>query len=288
MICTFSRLFPLQISDVTCGGDFVTIEDLHQVNCEETLKSLSCNGVNSHFTIANLILNKVTPDQLIQVEKLYSIDICSNHRKVLTLKHKSARQKSCGVKNCNKQGEKGRLRATFEDSKIIYDNHGFHVLVGSALCSVHRKLVRTLQVKKFTDGSSEPNSLVKNMPSQPALCNIGADSSSWLSQEENFSSLTGVCNVSCDDGSKLSTTTADQSVQVCSQELMSPVLMKRKCFDMASKQIPYIFNNELRGSSDGEESQHLISQGSNYSAESYDSREVIDEMKEVLKFGSKL
>ena len=136
-MCTFYKLFASSIGGYKCEGQVLRLKDLDE-SAHTFLKDhniLSDDG--QAVTISDIIVNKVTPFK-IDVTQLCQIEICENHRKCLTVKHKSLRQKRCCISECDKIGEIKR-RISFEASSKLYKITSQHVFVGSALCCKHRK-----------------------------------------------------------------------------------------------------------------------------------------------------
>ena len=140
MKCTVFKLFSLCLGTSVCGGTSTTLRNLHQISAVNFLSNKLCHKKGTEYSLAQLILNKVTPEH-IQVDKLSEVDICENHNSHLTHQHYSVKQKTCGVKDCKFVGEKDRKRVTFEVSDLAYENCGFHILVGAPLCQDHRKKI---------------------------------------------------------------------------------------------------------------------------------------------------
>ena len=136
-MCTFYKLFAPSIGGYKCEGQVLRLKDLDE-SAHNFLKDhniLSDDG--QAVTIADIIVNKVTPFK-IDVTQICHIEICENHRKCLTMKHKSLRQKRCCISECDKNGEIKR-RISFEASSKLYKITSQHVFVGAALCCKHRK-----------------------------------------------------------------------------------------------------------------------------------------------------
>ena len=139
MKCTMFQLFPLPMgAGVICEGPLLKLSDLFKTSAVDLLRKFNCNLKGVKFSIAQLILNKVTPE-IVDFEKTGEIDICEHHKNLMTHKHKSLRQKTCAIVNCNRLGDTDRHRVTLEVSESVYKVSGFHVLVGSVLCARHRK-----------------------------------------------------------------------------------------------------------------------------------------------------
>ena len=86
-MCTFYKLFASSIGGYKCEGQVLRLKDLDE-SAHSFLKDhniLSDDG--QAVTIADIIVNKVTPFK-IDVTQICHIEICENHRKCLTVKHK--------------------------------------------------------------------------------------------------------------------------------------------------------------------------------------------------------
>ena len=91
----------------------------------------------------DLIVNKITPEH-VEMSKLSEIVLCENHKKALTVHHKSLKCKVCAINGCSVLGDKDR-RVSLEMSEQIFLSTREHVLAGDAMCSKHRKHFSTLK-----------------------------------------------------------------------------------------------------------------------------------------------
>ena len=137
MKCTIFQLFPL-LSEMPCEGSLSKLSDLEEISAVDLLERVNCNVKVTGLSMAQLILNKVTPEK-VDISKVGGIDICNNHLSRLTYKHKSLRQKHCAIENCERLGETERPRVNLITSDAVLNVSGHHVLVGSILCSHHRR-----------------------------------------------------------------------------------------------------------------------------------------------------
>merc|ERR1719318_1964317 len=109
MKCTFSKLFALSVGAIVCGGPIAMVKELGQISAVDFLSSYKCHVRGSNYSLAHLLLNKVTPEK-INVDLLGSLDICQDHSQKLTIKHKSVSQRQCCVVDCSKLGEADKNR----------------------------------------------------------------------------------------------------------------------------------------------------------------------------------
>ena len=138
MKCTMFQLFPFYMGAVACEGPSSKLSDLNASSAGELLRKFNCPIKGSEVSIAQLILNKVSPEY-VDIEKVRDVEICENHKNRMTHKHKSLRQKMCAVENCTRLGESGRPRVTLEMCQACYNVYGLLVPIGSTLCPSHRK-----------------------------------------------------------------------------------------------------------------------------------------------------
>jgi hypothetical protein len=138
MKCTMFQLFPFYMGTVACEGPSSKLSDLNASSAGELLRKFNCPIKGSEVSIAQLILNKVSPEY-VDIEKVRDVEICENHKNRMTHKHKSLRQKMCAVENCTRLGESGRPRVTLEMCQACYNVYGLLVPIGSTLCPSHRK-----------------------------------------------------------------------------------------------------------------------------------------------------
>ena len=75
--CTMYKLFPLFLVG-GCGGTSTTLGSLHKITAATILGSKSFNKEGPAFSVAELICNKLTAENL-NFDKLAEIDICENH-----------------------------------------------------------------------------------------------------------------------------------------------------------------------------------------------------------------
>ena len=118
-MCTLRKLFPAKVGEYCCQGNLWTLQDFLHVSAKTFLRDhhiMASQG--KEMNISDVIINKISPDD-IEVSKLGLVDICENHRKCLTVKHSSLRQKMCAIKDCTRAGE-ARRRVSFETSSIIF------------------------------------------------------------------------------------------------------------------------------------------------------------------------
>ena len=170
MSCTLSQLFALSVGGIVCGGPNSKLMDLDKISAVNFLVANRCYVKGSNYSMAQLVLNKLTPVQ-VKIELVANLDVCQNHILNLTHKHKSARQKQCGIDTCSKPGER---RVSFEQSCSAFLSQGWHILVGSSLCWSHRKLVMNnmTQDKSETEleqhivGGSNTTQLTRDQSSQ--------------------------------------------------------------------------------------------------------------------------
>ena len=79
MKCSLFRLFPLVIEESLCGGESVTMNKLSKVSAVSLLKSIPCYR-KGNDSMAEVIVNKLTPDQHLDLTKLSDLDVCLSHR----------------------------------------------------------------------------------------------------------------------------------------------------------------------------------------------------------------
>ena len=153
------KLFPLFLVG-GCGGASTTLGSLHKITAATILGSKSFNKEGPEFSVAELICNKLTPENL-NFDKLAEIDVCENHKSNMSDNHKSLRQVNCGVKDCKSKTAEDRKRVTVEVSSAAFQNFGFHIIVGSPLCTIHRKTLKHSSTDaNTTDKSKVCNSVV--------------------------------------------------------------------------------------------------------------------------------
>ena len=71
--CTMYKLFPLFLVG-GCGGASTTLGSLHKITAATILGSKSFNKEGPEFSVAELICNKLTPENL-NFDKLAEIDV---------------------------------------------------------------------------------------------------------------------------------------------------------------------------------------------------------------------
>ena len=167
------------------------------------------NASESSHTIADLIVNKLTP-QRVDMRKISDIDLCENHKKSLTINHKSLRRKNCGLSGCNTLGEKDR-RISLDLSSKIFCETGEHVVAGDHLCWRHRTQFtanKTETVSKCvsSQSSSSPQSQVSASP-----CSLSQVSASLYSTSPQ--SLVSASHISTSPQSLVSASHISTSAQ---------------------------------------------------------------------------
>ena len=177
MKCTLFRLYPLVIGISVCGGESVTIKELSKISAINFLDSLKCYKKGTNYSMAEVILNKLTPEQQINLGKISDLDICESHKNYLTKYHKSVRQKTCAVETCNSLGESDKSRISFEMSFAAYQRLGLHITVGSTVCSGHRKQINKSQTQipitcSVQSAGSGPNQHASCVPTVPSESNL--------------------------------------------------------------------------------------------------------------------
>ena len=172
-MCTFMKLFLSKTGQVKCTGTLSTLEDLDVSACL-FLKSNKFSSDSEH-SFTELILNKITPEY-VDLAKISKVDICEDHKKSMTVLHKSVRQKGCAVSLCKLMGEPNR-RCTFETSLNIFVSTAEHVPAGSALCSSHRKQFATKKKEISLDTVECSGDLCADSPdkSNPSLDQVSMD-----------------------------------------------------------------------------------------------------------------
>ena len=136
-MCSFSKLFRSVSKDYKCDGKTWTLSELDE-SAKQFYKDYKIFGDCSLRTVSDIIMNKVTP-HMIEATQIALIEICDNHRKCLTFKHKSVRQKKCCMEDCSNSGDITK-RLSFEAVNAIFQATSEHVYVGSAICIQHRKM----------------------------------------------------------------------------------------------------------------------------------------------------
>ena len=136
MTCTLLKLFRPHIGNKSWGCQIVSLGSL-QTTAKLYLSQHQCLKKGADYSNADLIINRLVPDK-VDVDKLYNVDICNNHKRSLTVLHKSTRQKKCSYSDCTKTGQLTKSRVTFELSNNIFEVTGQHVPVGSVLCYDHQ------------------------------------------------------------------------------------------------------------------------------------------------------
>ena len=143
MVCTVYKTFLYKDGDQECGGSVTKLRDLcyHDQNFFD--KHNICVDDVKNETVADVIINKVTPISTNR-DEVSSMTICEIHQKMLTYSHPTLRHVTCpmvkadGVK-CKSKAEKGSSRVKFKTSSLIYQKTKQHLVVGALLCKKHRK-----------------------------------------------------------------------------------------------------------------------------------------------------
>ena len=306
MRCTIFQLYALCMGTSVCGGPRVTFKELTKTSAVNFLTNNKCYKKGSEYSMAQVILNKMTPEQ-VNMDKLGELDICESHKIYLTRKHKSVKQKTCALEDCSKLGETDKPRVTFEVSAAAYRVSGLHILVGSTLCSNHRKVIScqshssvpnvSQTISSHSESSSQP--LATNDPqtldNQVTSCflqvptslpNVTINHTSLTQVTSGGSSLTNVTSsfitkphlsslppntsvtpVSPSPTHVTETLSSTQDTQ--GNEFLSSgkFTSKRKSFAEALERLPKLARIDSLGDSESN-SQNKLSQGSNYSASS--------------------
>ena len=139
MKCIMLKLFQSLLGTTLCGGQTCTLGGLN-TSARVYLSQHNCLRKDTDYTNAELIMNRLIPDR-IEIDKISDVDICDNHKRNLTVLHKSTRQKHCAFSECKKPGRINKPRVDFELSALLYERTGLHIPVGSVLCYEHRNLV---------------------------------------------------------------------------------------------------------------------------------------------------
>ena len=139
MKCTMLKLFQSLLGTTLCGGQTCTLGGLN-TSARVYLSQHNCLRKDTDYTNAELIMNRLIPDR-IEIDKISDVDICDNHKRNLTVLHKSTRQKHCAFSECKKLGRINKPGVDFELSALLYERTGLHIPVGSVLCYEHRNLV---------------------------------------------------------------------------------------------------------------------------------------------------
>ena len=137
-MCTLYKLFLHKSEETECGGSVSTLGDLSFCDTKFLRKYNIPEEVSENATVVNIILNKLTPEK-VELSKISKVDICETHLNKLAYNHNSLRQKQCPIEKCFKKGEVKRPRVSFQVATDIYNTTKQHVLVGTTLCTDHRK-----------------------------------------------------------------------------------------------------------------------------------------------------
>ena len=166
MKCTILKLFVSTLGSTVCGGQLSTLGALP--SAADYLGSHNCLIKGTNHSLAELVMNRIVPDR-IDLEKIKDLDICDDHKRALTNRHKSTRQVKCSYPGCIKSGRKNKARISFEVSALLFDKCGVHIPVGYTLCHDHHNLVTQqsdglveMASKNPLDGPAQPPESVDN------------------------------------------------------------------------------------------------------------------------------
>ena len=221
MRCTLSKLFA-SVGAIVCGGPTSMLKDLDKISAVNFLSSYKCHVRGSYYSLAHLVINKVTPER-INVELLGSLDICQQHSQKLTIKHKSVSQRQCCVEECSKAGEADKnkqiRRVSFEVSENAFLSSGLHILVGSTLCCGHRK-----SINKDTNNTQSTGNSAETLyqpTSTSALSNLATETLSLPPSSSTLSDLAAETLSQPTSSSTLSNQAAETLSQLTSSSTLS-------------------------------------------------------------------